>query len=152
MSDKTIKTLILVAVLAGGAYLAYRWYENYKTGQSGGGVPQLGTNLNSIAPYLVGGSSGPAVAPAVNTPVNITITESSTSKMPALDGSNSAGPSGPVYPGTPMQSGDTTDNQVENANTAPADTMQEDTAEKIPAMKRPPERRPPERRRRERRR
>lgn len=80
--DKTLKTLILVAVLAGAAYLAYRWYQNYKSGQTGGGVPQLGTNLNSVAPELVGGSAGPSVAPVVNTPVNVTITQDTRAQMP----------------------------------------------------------------------
>lgn len=146
MSDKMVKTLLMVGVLAVGAWFAWRYYQNYKAGQTGGGVPQLGTNLNSIAPFLVGGSSGPAVAPAVNTPVNITITEQGGSKMPALDGSGGGSPTGPVYPGTPMVSGAETNNPIENANTPSADTMPEDTAQEEPAMKRPTH----ERKRRER--
>jgi hypothetical protein len=134
VSDKTIKTLLMVGVLAVGAWFAWRYYQNYKAGQTGSGVPQLGTNLNSIAPFLVGGSSGPAVAPAVNTPVNITITESSVSKMPDI--SRGSNPTGPVFPGTPMMPARDTDNQLETANSAPADTMQEDTAEKVPLIKR----------------
>lgn len=80
-NDKTLKTLILVVVLAGGAYLAWRFYQNYKAGQTGG-VPQLGTNLNSIAPELVGGSAGPSVAPVISTPVNVTITQDTRAQMP----------------------------------------------------------------------
>lgn len=70
--SKGTKTLILVGVLVVAGYLGWRWYTNYKASQPGGGP--LGTNLNSIAPDLVGGSSGPVAQPAFNVPVNISVT------------------------------------------------------------------------------
>lgn len=54
MDKKTKAILILGAVLVGG-YLALRWWEN----RQGGGGGQLGTNLNSVAPALIAGSTGP---------------------------------------------------------------------------------------------
>jgi hypothetical protein len=118
----------MVGVLAVGAWFAWRYYQNYKAGQTGGGVPQLGSNLNSVAPFLVGGSSGPAVSPAVNTPVNITITETGGATFPDRD-------SGINVPNTPMIPTAATNNPLENANTIGADTMQDDTADKAPLIK-----------------
>ena len=131
MSDKAVKTLILAAVLIGGGWLAWKWYQNYKAGQAGGGVPQLGTNLNSIAPELVGGSTGPAVAPAVNTPINITITESTQSRMPET-------PNVPMIPGGLNQSnplGMDNNNPLEQANVGEASEVPEDAALEEPLMK-----------------
>jgi hypothetical protein len=73
--NKTGRALLLAGVAAVAVFLAWRWYQNYKAAQPGGG--QLGTNLNSIAPELVGGSSGPVAQPAFDVPVNITVTSSS---------------------------------------------------------------------------
>lgn len=70
--SKGWKTVIIVGAVAVAAYLAWRWYQNRQASTPGGG--QLGTNLNSIAPFLVGGSSGPTAQPAVNVPVNINYT------------------------------------------------------------------------------
>jgi|SRR5215831_1917922 len=53
---KRQKTIAIIVGVAVAAYLVYRWYK-YK--QQGSGVPQLGTNLNSVAPELIGGSHGP---------------------------------------------------------------------------------------------
>lgn len=129
--DKTLKTLILVAVLAGGIYLAWRFYQNYKAGQLGGGVPQLGTNLNSVAPELVGGSAGPSVAPVVNTPVNVTITQDTRSTMPET-------PNTPMIPAgassdNPM--GADTNNPVSNATADTGGSMPEDAATVEPLVK-----------------
>lgn len=140
VSDKTVKTLIILAVLAGGGYLAWRWYANYRAGQAGGGVPQLGTNLNSVAPELVGGSSGPAVAPAANIPVSITITDSRSTQMPET-------------PNTPMLPvNQPTNNQLNAANDDSGSDMPEDAATVTPLVKQGPKvtapiRREPERRR-----
>jgi hypothetical protein len=84
MQDKTLKTLLLVAVLVLGAYILWRLYQNWKAngGSFGGTFGQLGTNLNSIAPELVGGSQGPQAGPGVNMPVNITLTETTNSQEP----------------------------------------------------------------------
>lgn len=53
--NKRTKTIFIVIAIAGAAYLAYRWYVGRQTS----GTPQLGTNLNSVAPELIGGSTGP---------------------------------------------------------------------------------------------
>lgn len=73
--NKNAKIAIIVVVVAVGGYLAWRWYQNYKAAQPGGG--QLGTNLNSIAPELVGGSQGPVAQPAFDVPININVSSSS---------------------------------------------------------------------------
>lgn len=52
---KNTKTILIVVGLAVAAYLAYRWYSNRTSSGNG----SLGANLNSAAPELVGGSSGP---------------------------------------------------------------------------------------------
>jgi len=130
-NDKLMKTLILVAVLAGGAYLAWRFYQNYKTGQLSGGVPQLGTNLNSVAPELVGGSAGPSVAPVVNTPVNVTITQDTRSTMPET-------PNTPMIPAGSSDSapmGADTNNPVSNATADAGGSMPEDAATVEPLVK-----------------
>lgn len=77
---KNTKTLIIAGVLVIAGYIAWRLYQNYKANQPGGG--QLGTNLNSIAPELVGGSSGPVAQPAFNVPVNISVSSSSPAPQP----------------------------------------------------------------------
>lgn len=93
--NKNLKVLLALGVIAGLAYVLYRWYEARVsasgTGQaSGGGIlggtGSLGTNLNSVAPELIGGSEagGTKVAPAVDVPVNITMSSSST--IPAQTG------------------------------------------------------------------
>lgn len=72
---KEVKVALIVAVVAVGAYLAWRWYRNRQENQSGSPTGSLGANLNSVAPELVGGSSGPSAGPAVAMPLNITLTE-----------------------------------------------------------------------------
>jgi len=81
---KNAKIAIGVAVLAVGAYLVYRWYQNRQAQTSGqSAISQLGSNLNSMAPELVGGSSGPTSGPQVTMPVTITLTDSRT-KQPEM--------------------------------------------------------------------
>ena len=122
MSDKAVKTIILAGVLVLGAWFAWRYYQNWKAGQAGGGVPQLGTNLNSMAPELVGGSTGPAVAPAVNTPINITITDNT------QRGAMPESPNVPMVPGGPIR------NPVTNSNEAPGSAVPEDAAMQEPLI------------------
>ena len=73
---KNTKIILIAVAAAVAVYLAYRWYAARKAGISDqsptGG---LGTNLNSVAPELVGGSAGPAVGPALSAPININLTE-----------------------------------------------------------------------------
>lgn len=57
MSKRT-RIVLIVAALAVAAYLVYRWYVNRQSG-SANNTSGLGSNLNSVAPELVGGSSGP---------------------------------------------------------------------------------------------
>lgn len=55
MSKRTRAILIAVAVIV-AAYLAYRWWQNRQSNANG---ESLGANLNSVAPSLVAGSTGP---------------------------------------------------------------------------------------------
>lgn len=75
--DKRVRLLLIVGALAVAAYLGYRWMKSRQAGNASPDSPTggLGTNLNSVAPELVGGSTGPAVGPALSTPINITLTE-----------------------------------------------------------------------------
>lgn len=72
---KNAKVALWVAGLALAAYFAYRWWQHRQAGQDSSPTGSLGTNLNSVAPELVGGSSGPSVGPAVSMPLNITLSQ-----------------------------------------------------------------------------
>ena len=102
--NKNVRTVIVVGVLAVGAYLLYKWYMNRQaaasTGQ--GAVSQLGSNLNSLAPELVGGSSGPSSGPQVTMPVNITLTET---KPVGGEGINGGGGQPDTFGAQPMLAG-----------------------------------------------
>jgi hypothetical protein len=77
--DKRTRLFLVIAVLAVGGYLAVRWYEQKQAAANGntqGGAAD-GSNLNSIAPELVGGSTGPSIGPALSTPITINVTSSS---------------------------------------------------------------------------
>lgn len=78
MDKKTGKYLLIAAVGALAIYLAIRWYENKKSNQYGStqGGAGLGSNLNSVAPELIGGSTGPSIGPALSTPITINVTSS----------------------------------------------------------------------------
>lgn len=66
----------LVALAAVAVYLFLRSRSKSAGSDEGNEVaPGGSTDLNSVAPELVGGSSGPTVGPAVQLPVNITLTE-----------------------------------------------------------------------------
>lgn len=71
--------LIAAAVLAVAAFLAVRWYEKRQQAVYGSGLTQgqdTGSNLNSVAPELVGGSTGPSIGPALSTPITINVNSS----------------------------------------------------------------------------
>jgi hypothetical protein len=87
--SKQAKTILIVAVIAAAAYLAYAWYKNKKA-QQGTSSSGQGTNLNSVAPELIGGSTGPAVGPSVEVPITITLTDSS-STPPSGSSANPTG-------------------------------------------------------------
>lgn len=82
--NKKTKTVLIAVAVAGAVYLIYKWYVGR---QSGGGGTQLGTNLNSIAPELIGGSTGPQsglnyYAGATNIYVTEQLTQSNPVKSP----------------------------------------------------------------------
>lgn len=76
--NKRTKVIIGVVVVAVAGYLIYRWYQNRQATSDGTDSGVLGSNLNSVAPELVGGSSGPSVGPAVAMPLTINLSESAT--------------------------------------------------------------------------
>lgn len=98
--NKNTRTVIVIGVLAVGAYLLYRWYKNRQAaaGTGQGAVSQLGSNLNSLAPELVGGSSGPSSGPQVTMPVTITLTEPPR-KGDGDEDLDNVNPGGPMVPG-----------------------------------------------------
>jgi len=90
--------LILLAVLVIGGFLVMRWYENKKAAEANNNgqannLGPTGSNLNSIAPELVGGSTGPSIGPAMSVPIDITVTSSA---PPAA--ANPIGDMNPVQP------------------------------------------------------
>lgn len=88
-----LKTALIIAGLAVAAYLGYRWWENRSGGSSG-----LGANLNSAAPELIAGSSGPDSGLDYNagsTTLNITENVPNTT-VPGKKGIGD--PSGPPIP------------------------------------------------------
>jgi hypothetical protein len=120
VSSKTMWTLLIVAAFVIGAYFLYQWWKKYQA-QNGGSF-SLGTNLNSVAPELIGGSSGPQVQPAVSLPVNITLTETTSSPQP------------PAENMVPMNN--TTPDALSMANpaTGSGSTMPEDSSQQAPLV------------------
>lgn len=55
---KNQKTALILAGVAVAAYLVYRWYTSQQ--QNNTNSTGLGSNLNSLAPSLIAGSSGPS--------------------------------------------------------------------------------------------
>jgi len=77
--SKNVKTALIVGGLLVAAYLVYRWYESKQSGTTGG---SLGANLNSVAPEMLGGSTGPSSGLTYNaapTTVNLTLPNGQTS-------------------------------------------------------------------------
>jgi hypothetical protein len=99
--SKNTRMLLVLAGLAVAAYLVYRWYENKQAAAAGGnsGTTGTGTNLNSVAPELVGGSTGPSIGPALQAPVTINITSTSANQNASA---NPVGALAPVQPQNPM--------------------------------------------------
>lgn len=56
--DKRVKWGLIGLAAVVVAYFGYQWWQN-RSSSGGSGVPQLGTNLNSVAPELIAGSTGP---------------------------------------------------------------------------------------------
>lgn len=73
-----MRMILLVAAAAVAGYFLIRWYEGRQSAQYGNtqGGAGLGSNLNSVAPELIGGSTGPSIGPALSTPVTINVTSS----------------------------------------------------------------------------
>lgn len=81
--NRNMRLALIAALVVGAGYFAFRWWQNRNASPSAGSVSNLttsggltlGTNLNSKAPNLVGGTSaaGPNVGPAVELPVNVTM-------------------------------------------------------------------------------
>jgi hypothetical protein len=86
--NKNVRLVLILAAVAAAAYVGWRWYQSRLAASGTSPTGSLGTNLNSVAPELVGGSSGPAVAPAVDVPVNITLSSTSTLPTPAAGPNN----------------------------------------------------------------
>lgn len=82
---KNTKVILWVAALAVAAYLGYRWWKGRQGGSADSPTGSLGANLNSVAPELVGGSSGPSVGPAVSMPLTIQLTQPAVSTQPPED-------------------------------------------------------------------
>lgn len=74
--NKQTRIWLIVGVAAVAVYFIYRYIQNRGGTETGTGA--LGSNLNSVAPELVGGSAGPTQGPAVSVPVNITLTSQDT--------------------------------------------------------------------------
>ena len=85
---------IAVIVIAGVLYLRSR---RAASADSDAVAPGGSTDLNSVAPELIGGPSGPNITPAVSLPVNITLTEQASQAPP------------PKVIGPPMESGERQD-------------------------------------------
>lgn len=81
--NKRTRTILIVIGVAVAAYLAYRWYTNRQSSATNSPTGSLGTNLNSIAPELVAGSTGPTSGLVYNqapTTVNLTLPNGSQSQ------------------------------------------------------------------------
>lgn len=98
---KKVPTPVWIALAAVAAYLGYKWWHNRQSQGLGPGVPQLGTNLNSIAPELIGGSAGPNSGLTYNeAPINVTLTQPI---APApVSNAHQSGPSKPPLPVPPI--------------------------------------------------
>lgn len=121
--NKNLRITLILAALAVAGYLGYRWWQNRQASASPTG--SFGSNLNSVAPELVGGSAGPSAGPAVDLPINITLTSqpaapSSANPVWDQDRDRIVGPDN----GDDMESADnTTESPFDRANPPVMDTM-----------------------------
>src|SRR5215469_13487691 len=90
-----------VALIGIGIYLYLRNRGEENAEDTGAVAPGGSTNLNSVAPELVGGPSGPDVTPQVSLPVNITLTTTETAPPPQLTGPEME--AGQMIQGSPVQ-------------------------------------------------
>lgn len=119
MNKKTAMILAVVAGVAVVGYVIYRYMQSRASSNSPTG--SFGSNLNSVAPELVGGSSGPSVGPALSAPVNITLNESAPAASREPSSAFGAGPVNPANPGGPVMqaaSNSTPNNPVYRQNSA----------------------------------
>jgi len=84
--SKNTKTLLWVGIIAVAAYLGYRWYKNKQASAAGAAATSAplstssaGSNLNSVAPELIGGgdAAGTTVQPVLTVPVTVSIDQTS---------------------------------------------------------------------------
>lgn len=81
--SKRARTILIVAAVLVAAYFVYRWYTSRQSAMTNSPTGGLGTNLNSIAPELVAGSTGPSSGLTYNqapTTVNLTLPNGSQSQ------------------------------------------------------------------------
>lgn len=74
--SKRMRTILIIGGLLVVAYFVYRWYMNQQASSTNSPTGALGTNLNSIAPEMVAGSTGPTSGLVYNqapTTVNLTL-------------------------------------------------------------------------------
>jgi PASTA domain len=96
--DKNLQTTLIALAVVVSAYIAYKWYRNKQANNTSTTTAgSSGTNLNSIAPELIGGSAGPnsgldyAPQPSsvtVDYPQQITSSASTTANMPSTATNN----------------------------------------------------------------
>jgi hypothetical protein len=89
--SKKQRTALILGATAVAAYFLYRWYVNKQS--SSGTSQQLGTNLNSIAPALIAGSSGPSSGLTYNAGTTEVFTTNPITQ-PASGGSTGGGQTG----------------------------------------------------------
>jgi hypothetical protein len=78
--NKTTKIVLVVAVLAVLGYFGWKVWSNYQASKGNPNAASEGTNLNSAAPQLVGGSTGPSVGAGPALPITINVTEQAAPK------------------------------------------------------------------------
>lgn len=98
-------TMFLIGLAAAiVAFFVWRWWSNRQANSGGAVAPGGSTDLNSVAPELIGGSSGPNVGPAVSLPVNITLTEQANgAPKPQVEDKDDDMQSGKRIIGSPVQ-------------------------------------------------
>ncbi|MGH9207787.1 MAG: hypothetical protein ACRD1G_14735 [Acidimicrobiales bacterium] len=169
--SKNTRTLLIAAAFLVAAYLAYRWYAGKKAADAGSSItPGIGSNLNSVAPDLIGGAaaSGTYAGPAASIPVSITLNETSPPEQAGnvpMEGVNAVTPSAldsqtaaaGTWPGSPDTASELPDEENgagagEQGMTVPAMTTAQMTPPATarqparPAPPKPAPRRPPAKR------
>lgn len=101
--------LLLGLVIIVGGFILVRMYEKKKAqqNQQQNNLGPTGSNLNSIAPELVGGSTGPSIGPALSVPIDITVTSQGSAPSSQTSVGTMANPVGTTRVGQmqPVQAG-----------------------------------------------